>query len=939
MSDNSNADSPLEFLRAQHRRELKELQGKITSLKKSVASDKKKVYHQISNSRVLKEYSQKKELPDQIAAMEAELNAKHIAEIAALEGAAQTENSPETPFQSEVQQQQQQQQQSRKPNRQQQRKAKKAADFEEDRRLAALEAANTVNMKQIEEEAIAKLVVPLNRRVRQIIADGHCLYNALSDQYALVTEKDPLGYQYFRKTAADFMRQNRDEFLPFLVTDDGDMMTEEQYEMYCNNVESSGTWGGQLEIKAVSMSLKVEIQIVQMGSPILKIGEEFHNDKNPLMLSCWVSNKASSGDVVLHNLKLKREALDKFNLPVDVVEGFLGDLTLTIPWNDLKTKPVRVAINNVQLLVAPKAASDFDFDDVTEAERAFKAKMDRIEAAELLEKSAREAKLPDEKQNASFITQLVTKIIDNLQLSIQNIHVRYEDRTLGSITKPISFGITLSELSAFSTDEEWTAAFIHEEVGVIHKLCRLESLAVYFNNDDLTLGGLAMEESKQAFISLIAGENYIPEQNRYILKPVSGQGKITINKYPKVGETRYNASLEFNEFGFVIADNQYASALALSRAFTMYLKSQKYRQFRPPRSVPPSVDPLAWFKYAGICVLTDIQERNSKWKWAYFAQRRDDRIRYIRLYKLSKSTVANEFKTEEAELLTIMERKLRFEDIRLYRSIANAQLKKENAIRVAAEKKGDIAATVPKAPVAEATTYEWISSWWGSTQIEQSGQKEDAVAFSDEQMKKLMETIEYDPDAIVAQTDIPKDTVQISVEWCLRKGSLALKKEDSKRDFVSVVFDMLTAKADILPTSIRGNVSLGGMTVSDGTTPGTKFETLIQAIQDKGIHSDGYEKQPFFSLNFEHNPIDEHADEAFSLKMLPLQVVVNPAAINGVIDFFVIPSLDYDFTTTIKSVAKGITAQTRAGLEFALKRHRTVDAKIDIAAPIFVLPE
>ena len=44
-----------------------------------------------------------------------------------------------------------------------------------------------------------------------------------------------------------------------------------------------------------------------------------------------------SGDVRLKNLKLKKEALDKFRLPVDVKEGYLGDLTLTIPWTNVRT--------------------------------------------------------------------------------------------------------------------------------------------------------------------------------------------------------------------------------------------------------------------------------------------------------------------------------------------------------------------------------------------------------------------------------------------------------------------------------------------------------------------------------------------------------------------------------------------------------------------------
>ena len=43
-----------------------------------------------------------------------------------------------------------------------------------------------------------------------------------------------------------------------------------------------------------------------------------------------------SGDVRLKNLKLKKEALDKFRLPVDVKEGYLGDLTLSIPWSNVR---------------------------------------------------------------------------------------------------------------------------------------------------------------------------------------------------------------------------------------------------------------------------------------------------------------------------------------------------------------------------------------------------------------------------------------------------------------------------------------------------------------------------------------------------------------------------------------------------------------------------
>jgi hypothetical protein len=36
--------------------------------------------------------------------------------------------------------------------------------------------------------------------------------------------------------------------------------------------------------------------------------------------------------------------------------------------------------------------------------------------------------LDEEKKNATFLNQLITKVVDNLQVSINNIHVRYEDK-------------------------------------------------------------------------------------------------------------------------------------------------------------------------------------------------------------------------------------------------------------------------------------------------------------------------------------------------------------------------------------------------------------------------------------------------------------------------------------------------------------------------------
>ena len=55
---------------------------------------------------------------------------------------------------------------------------------------------------------------------------------------------------------------------------------------------------------------------------------------------------------------------------------------MNIPWNDLKNKPVKVLINNVYLLAAPRGETDYDPDE--EEERAQKVKHEKLETAEML---------------------------------------------------------------------------------------------------------------------------------------------------------------------------------------------------------------------------------------------------------------------------------------------------------------------------------------------------------------------------------------------------------------------------------------------------------------------------------------------------------------------------------------------------------------------------
>ena len=105
-----------------------------------------------------------------------------------------------------------------------------------------------------------------------------------------------------------------------------------------------------------------------------------------------------------------------------------------------------------------------------EEERAQLLKQRRLATAEILrQNSSKKGETKEEEGNDGFISQLTTKIVDNLQVSIKNIHLRFEDN-VSDPGHPFAAGITLKELSAVSTDGDWKPTFISEMTSTIHKV-------------------------------------------------------------------------------------------------------------------------------------------------------------------------------------------------------------------------------------------------------------------------------------------------------------------------------------------------------------------------------------------------------------------------------------------------------------------------------------
>ncbi|KAI1134315.1 vacuolar protein sorting-associated protein 13 [Hypoxylon sp. FL0543] len=667
-------------------------------------------------------------------------------------------------------------------------------------------------------------------------------------------------------------------------------------------------------------------------------------DPTQLKVGIW------SGDVKLRDLELRREALDQLKLPINVMEGHLGELTLVIPWSNLRGAPVKIFIEDVFLLASPKEEAAYDEDE--EERRRQRLKMEKLDSAELLKERSQEGLSQEEqKKSQSFTESLVTKIVDNLQVTVKNIHVRYED-SISAPGHPFALGMTLAEFSAVSTDGEWNPTFIQNSTETTHKLATLGALAVYWNTDTTLLGpGREVGKEDQAlphddliknFKDMIGkGDDTSSADHQFILKPVSGQAKIELDKTGDIHVPKFKATLLFDEIGVVLDDDQYRDGLMMVDLFHYFIRHQEYKKLQP-KGVTPKEDPRAWLKFAGNAVLTKIHERNRRWTWDYFRERRDDRRRYIELFKKKKAN--QQLSPEEIDALNKLEWKLGYEDLRFWRSLARNQLRKENA-----------EALKRAPPQKEQQQQGWLSWVWGSKPAEPTDSTEENTQMTEEQRKELYEAIDWDEKTALAEAvDTPRDTVKMQFDASLSTGSFTLRQNPhgSKRDLLSLHFDVFRAKALKRPDSVLADISLGGFRVNDGTTPDSLFKEIVRvkdAPVTKGkrrfsiaeLEESGQET--FFDLQVEQNPLDGQGDFAVTAKLKPLEIVWNPNFVVAIVDFFKPPERHMESITALMETAgatvEGLRQQTRAGLEFALEEHKTINAKLDLQAPLIIIPQ
>lgn len=120
---------------------------------------------------------------------------------------------------------------------------------------------------------------------------------------------------------------------------------------------------------------------------------------------------------------------------------------------------MEVQVKDVWVVVKP-LADPSRWEAVETLETSFKKKEELIRemAKKLFEDMLKTAE--EKKKDEGMTAGLVTKIVDNLQISLQNMHLRVEHEDLIEPDNSFSLGLTLQNIDLYTTDEYWQRTYI-----------------------------------------------------------------------------------------------------------------------------------------------------------------------------------------------------------------------------------------------------------------------------------------------------------------------------------------------------------------------------------------------------------------------------------------------------------------------------------------------
>ena len=546
----------------------------------------------------------------------------------------------------------------------------------------------------------------------------------------------------------------------------------------------------------------------------------------------------------------------------------------------------------------------------------------------------------------TFTARLVRRIIENLQVEIQDVHIAIRGCQTAA-------GIVLGSLSLSTTDAKGNKTFVdrsagtssssasssstmnhHEQVtsSFLYKELLISDFGIYLQRDhDTTTNSSNNDTLKQRMAR-------VSTNTEYVLEPLSFQAKLrqsdldTCIDFPK-----YLVHSKLSSLSITISRNQLELGHRLAMAVVTSQPNNSattdirplFPEYRP--LVPVKGNAHKWWKYAVRC----IGRLNRHRSWIEFYLAFQKRKRYLELYKRSVYTERRDKKSLLITTVTPWLSKLRIEErveleniekdrsisilgLMHWRNIADGQFVKEREKyrRIAAVGGGLSSPSSSNAGKKKQPSSSRKSSTFAKTSMfgspapkraSSSLSQQDSLGGTSELYQELTDDGNDDDEG-----DNDDTTITLSAEEMKElENNLAMATIDSTLSKDSMFCDinftlgsfhvnlvtgpnqpLTSLEMGMVSASFKANADgsfTSGLTVLslevlDGVTPSTFYPTVCRSLQKEAQSNTSHA----FRFQLKKSKV---GDQELVLKMVACEIVASPMLLFAVKEFFKLPVL------------------------------------------------
>ena len=673
------------------------------------------------------------------------------------------------------------------------------------------------------------------------------------------------------------------------------------------------------------------------------------------------TNISFGSKISLKNVRLKESAFSEMGLPIKISHGKVSNLLINIPWTSLFTSSTTILLEELHLLMVPSTSVNYDENEEQASKLDLKRRqLQRAEDARALMEAQKEED-KDSKENGDkkkdnesdgFVQKLIANVIKNLEVTINKVHLRYEDKNPNSdARKPFAAGITLDNLVLKSSE---IGDKSEGKLKLFGKVVELSSFAVYWKPHATLYSTKELHRANDDEISNLFNEGIASKDNKvrgmkYLLGPIDSEAELTWCLKPENFDYRYpeiDFNIKMNVLNISLTKYQYQDFLVLAQTFEFMSRGSTFRKYKArhqlenlPNYIGKSKE--LW-KFAFDCVHEEeVARRINNWSWDHMKEHVNRCKQYREVYKLKILSGTN-VKKDVAEEIEELEKILDVVNIRVQRQLAEREAQKSQ-----------------KKDKKDKSSSGWFGWWKSSDDTKEISKDAKSIVkknLSAQEKQELYEILDYQEEATSSASIFPKSFVARKLSFELKNLGISICDDEELKNVEVLVLELASVHCDILQRPSASNVKLTmdmeKLTVT-GFAYGRKKVPVI--ISTRGIHNSQHQEaysSHLLKFCFETNPplnpdgnLDDDKgdvyDKSIMLSSSPLEIIYDLKTFQQLSKVFHNPLDDVTFTSlqhAASATVNELRESTRLALQYAIDNHSLVKINAQLSSSHVVVP-